>query len=78
MSQSADQDQDKTKWNADLTEAQLYAGRAVDRDFYLDMLSAVRQPEMAKGYRVRMERHQAVYLFARQTNIHAKGDKEWL
>ena len=63
--------------NQNLTEAQLYAGRAVDRDFYLDMLSVFRQPEMAKGYRVRMERHQAVYLFARQTNIHAKGEKEW-
>ena len=54
MSQSADQDQDKTKWNADLTEAQLYAGRAVDRDFYLDMISAITKPEMAKGYRMWM------------------------
>ena len=68
----------KAKYNQNLTEAQLYAGRAVDRDFYLDMISMISQPEMAKGYRVRMERHQAVYLFARQTNIHAKGDKEWL
>ena len=47
----------KAKYNQNLTEAQLYAGRAVDRDFYLDMLSAVRQPETATGYRVRMERH---------------------
>ena len=68
----------KAKYNQNLTEAQLYAGRAVDRDFYLDMISVITKPEMAKGYRVRMERHQAVYLFARQTNIHAKGDKEWL
>lgn len=68
----------KAKYNQNLTEAQLYAGRAVDRDWYLDMISMISQPEMAKGYRVRMERHQAVYLFARQTNIHAKGDKEWL
>ena len=67
-----------TAITASFAEAQLYGGRAVDRDFYLDMQSVVRQPEMAKGYRVRMERHQAVYLFARQTNIHAKGDKEWL
>mgnify|MGYP001310425248 FL=1 len=51
----------KAKYNQNLTEAQLYAGRAVDRDFYLDMLSAVRQPEMAKGYRLRMERHGAAY-----------------
>jgi hypothetical protein len=51
----------KAKYNQNLTEAQLYAGRAVDRDFYLDMLSAARQPEMAKGYRLRMERHRAVY-----------------
>ena len=51
----------KAKYNQNLTEAQLYAGRAVDRDFYLDMLSVFRQPEMAKGYRVRMERHSTVY-----------------
>ena len=48
----------KAKYNQNLTEAQLYAGRAVDGDFYLDMLSAVRKPEMAKGYRLRMERHE--------------------
>ena len=48
----------KAKYNQNLTEAQLYAGRAVDRDFYLDMLSAVRQPEMAKGYQIRMKRHE--------------------
>ena len=51
----------KAKYNQNLSEAQLYAGRAVDGDFYLDMLSAARQPEMAKGYRLRMERHRAVY-----------------
>ena len=28
----------KAKYNQNLTEAQLYAGRAVDRDFYLDMI----------------------------------------
>ena len=48
----------KAKYNQNLAEERLYAGRAVDRDFYLDMLSAVRQPEMAKGYRLRMERHE--------------------
>ena len=48
----------KAKYSQNLTEAQLYAGRAVDGDFYLDMLSAVRKPEMAKGYRLRMERHE--------------------
>ena len=47
----------KAKWNANLTKAQLYAGRAVDRDWYLDMFEAIRKPEMAKGYRLRMERH---------------------
>ena len=51
----------EAKWNANLTKAQLYAGRAVDRDFYLDMISAITKPEMAKGYRIRMERHGAVY-----------------
>ena len=48
----------QAKYNQNLTEAQLYAGRAVDRDFYLDILSAVTEPEMAKGYRLRIERHE--------------------
>ena len=64
----------KAKYNQNLTEAQLYAGRAVDRDFYLDMISAITKPEMAKGYRVRMERHRAFYLRVGQKNIRAKGD----
>ncbi len=51
----------KAKYNQNLTEAQLYAGRAVDRDFYLDMISMISQPEIAKEYRLRMERHRAVY-----------------
>ena len=45
----------KAKYNQNLTEAQLYAGRAVDMDWYLDMLSTVRQLEMTKGYQMRME-----------------------
>ena len=48
----------KAKYNQNLTEAQLYAGRAVDRDWYLDMVSAVTEPVMAKGYRLRIERHE--------------------
>ena len=48
----------KAKYNHNLTEAQLYAGRAVDRDFYLDMISMISRPDMAMGYRVRMERHE--------------------
>ncbi len=48
----------KAKYNQNLTEAQLYASRAVDRDWYLDMVSAVTEPVMAKGYRLRMERHE--------------------
>ncbi len=51
----------KAKYNQNLTEAQLYAGRVVDRDFYLDMISAITKPEMAKGYRLRMERHEASF-----------------
>ena len=51
----------KAKYNQNLTEAQLYAGRAVDRDWYLDMISTVTKPEMAKGYRLRMERHRSVF-----------------
>ena len=51
----------KAKYNQNLTEQQLYAGRAVDRDWYLDMVSTVTKPEMAKGYRLRMERHRSVF-----------------
>jgi hypothetical protein len=51
----------KAKYNQNLTEAQLYAGRAVDRDWHLDMISVITKPKMAKGYRLRMERHSAVY-----------------
>ena len=47
----------KAKYNQNLTEAQLYAGRAVDRDFYLDMISMISRPDMAKGYGMRMDRH---------------------
>ena len=50
----------KAKWNANLTEAQIYAGRAVDRDLYLDMISMITEPAMAKGYRMRMERRRRV------------------
>ena len=51
----------KAKYNQNLTDAQLYAGRAVDKDFYLDMISMVTEPEMAKGYRLRMESHRGVF-----------------
>ena len=64
----------QAKWNANLTEAQLYAHVATDRNWFLDMIEVIRKPEMAKGYRLRMERHHAVYPLAKQTNIHAKGD----
>ena len=40
----------QAKSTQNLTEAQLYADRAVDRDWYLDMMSAITKPEMAKGY----------------------------
>ena len=64
----------EAKWNANLTKAQLYAHGATDRNWFLDMIKVIRKPEMAKGYRLWMERHHAVYPLARQTNIHAKGD----
>ena len=51
----------KAKYNQNLTEAQLYAGRAVDRDFYLDMISMITEPAIAKGYRLRMERHEVSF-----------------
>ena len=51
----------KAKYNQNLTEAQLYAGRAVDRDFYLDMISKISRPDMAKGYGMRMQRHRSVF-----------------
>ena len=63
----------KAKWNANLTKAQLYAHGATDRNWFLDMIGSIRKPEMAKGYRLRMVRHHAVYPLAEQTNIQAKG-----
>ena len=53
-----DQKKIKAKWNANLTKAQLYAHGATDRNWFLDMIDVIRKPEMAKGYRLRMERHQ--------------------
>ena len=47
----------KAKYNQNLTEAQLYAGRAVNRNLYLDMISTVTKPRMKRGYQMRMERH---------------------
>ena len=51
----------EAKWNANLTKGQLYAHGAADRNWFLDMIEVIRKPEMAKGYRLRMERHRAVY-----------------
>ncbi len=53
----------KAKWNANLTKAQLYAHGATDRNWFLDMIEVIRKPEMAKGYRLRMERH--MYCFSK-------------
>ena len=51
----------EAKWNANLTKVQLYAHGATDRNWFLDMIGSISKPDMAKGYRVRMDRHQAVY-----------------
>ena len=51
----------KAKYNQNLTEAQLYAHGAADRDWFLDMIEVIRKPEMAEGYRLRMERHLKVF-----------------
>ena len=51
----------QAKWNANLTQAQLYAHGAADRDWFLDMIEVIRKPEMAEGYRLRMERHLKVF-----------------
>ena len=51
----------EAKWNANLTKAQLYGHGATDRNWYLDMIEVIRKPEMAKGYRLRMERHNQVF-----------------
>ena len=51
----------KAKWNANLTKAQLYAHGATDRNWFLDMIGSISKQAMAKGYRLRMERHRAVY-----------------
>ena len=50
-------------------KAQLYAGRAIDRDWYLDRLSVVTKPEIAKGYLVRMERHTQSYVKGLEVKI---------
>jgi hypothetical protein len=51
----------QAKWNANLTQAQLYAHGATDRNWFLDMIDSIPKPEIAKGYWLRMERHRAVY-----------------
>ncbi len=51
----------KAKWNANLKTAQLYAPGTSDRNGLLDMIGTIRKPEMAKGYRARMERHKGQY-----------------
>ena len=56
----------QAKWNANLTEAQLYAHGATDRNWFLDMIEVIRKPEMAKGYRLRMQRHNMVYVRSAQ------------
>ena len=51
----------KAKSNANLTKAQLYAHGATDRKWFLDMISMITEPAIAKGYRLRMERHRSVF-----------------
>ena len=51
----------KSEWNADLTKAQLYAYGVTDRNWFLDMIGTTREPEMAKGYRLRKEQHEGQY-----------------
>ena len=48
----------EAKWNANLTKAQLYAHGATDRNWFLHMIGSISKPDMAKGYRLRMERHE--------------------
>ena len=59
----------EAKWNANLTKAQLYAHGATDRNWFLDMIEVIRKPEMAKGYRLRMERHTVIFC----NSINRKG-----
>ena len=40
-----------------LTEAKLFAGRAVNRDWYFDIVSAATMPKMATGCLVKMRQH---------------------
>ena len=51
----------KAKWDQNMTKAQLYAHGATDRNWFLDIIETIRKPEMAKGYRLQMERHHNVY-----------------
>ena len=50
----------QAKWNPNLTKAQLYVHGATDRNWFLDMIGSTQKPEMAKEYRLRMERHRNV------------------
>lgn len=56
----------KSEWNANLTAVQLYVHGATDRNKFLDMIGVMRRPEMAKGYQLRMERHNMVYVRSAQ------------
>lgn len=49
-----------TKFNENLTKTQLYAHGTNERNWFLDMISIVTEPKMAKGYQVRMEKHNTI------------------
>ena len=51
----------KAKWDAYLKKAQLYAPGTTDRNGPLYMIGTIRKPEMAKGYRLRVEQHEGQY-----------------
>ena len=51
----------KAKRNAYMKKAQLYGRGTTDRNWFLDMIGTTREPEMAKGYRLRKEQHVGQY-----------------
>ena len=51
----------KAKRNAYMKKAQLYGRGTTDRNWFLDMIGTTREPEMAKGYRLRKEQHEGQY-----------------
>ena len=51
----------KVKFNQNLTKTQLYAHRAQDRDWFLDMFQSLFKGSPTNGYQRRLERHREYF-----------------